>query len=229
MVEQVSQAENDRAVMLAGVAHDLRTPLARMRLRAEMMDDARLRDGVVRDVDSMSHVVDQFLVFAHGGADRSEPVPVDEACERMARSYRAVAPNAPPVQTRLTAGAGFLLPTATLDRILSNLLDNAHAYGAPPVLIETARTQAGYLLSVSDSGGGIAPRDLAVATRPFVRLDPARGGNGHSGLGLAIVERLVLRLGGACEIGNRPEGGLRVAMTFPFDAVPKDDLRAPGA
>ena len=182
MVEQVSQAESDRAVMLAGVAHDLRTPLARMRLRAEMMDDARLRDGVVRDVDSMSHIVDQFLVFAHGGSDRSEPVPVDQACERIARSYRAVAPNAPTVQTRLDADPGFRLPTATLDRILSNLLDNAHAYGAPPVLVETARTPAGYVLSVSDSGGGIAPRDLAAATRPFVRLDPARGGNGHSGL-----------------------------------------------
>lgn len=229
MVEQVSQAESDRAVMLAGVAHDLRTPLARMRLRAEMMDDARLRDGVVRDVDSMSHIVDQFLAFAHGGADRSEPVPVDQTCERIARSYRAVAPNAPAVQTRLTADAGFRLPTATLDRILSNLLDNAHAYGAPPVLVETARTPTGYVLSVSDSGGGIAPRDLAAATRPFVRLDPARGGNGHSGLGLAIVERLVLRLGGTCEIGNRPEGGLRVAMTFPFDAVPKDELHAQAA
>ncbi|KWN20373.1 histidine kinase [Burkholderia territorii] len=229
MVEQVSQAESDRAVMLAGVAHDLRTPLARMRLRAEMMDDARLRDGVVRDVDSMSHIVDQFLVFAHGGADRSEPVPVDQTCERIARSYRAVAPNAPAVQTRLSADEGFRLPTATLDRILSNLLDNAHAYGAPPVLVETARTPTGYVLSVSDSGGGIAPRDLAAATRPFVRLDPARGGNGHSGLGLAIVERLVLRLGGTCEIGNRPEGGLRVAMTFPFDAIPKDDLHAQAA
>ncbi|WP_310731435.1 sensor histidine kinase, partial [Burkholderia pseudomultivorans] len=102
-------------------------------------------------------------------------------------------------------------------------LDNAHAYGAPPVLVETARTPAGYVLAVSDHGGGIAPRDLAAATRPFVRLDPARGGNGHSGLGLAIVERLVLRLGGTCEIGNRPEGGLRVAMTFPFDVVPKGE------
>ncbi|WP_432206934.1 ATP-binding protein, partial [Burkholderia pyrrocinia] len=77
--------------------------------------------------------------------------------------------------------------------------------------------------------GGIALRDLAVATRPFVRLDPARGGNGHSGLGLAIVERLVLRLGGACDIGNRPEGGLRVAMTFPFEVVPKDEPHAQAA
>ncbi|WDD94903.1 ATP-binding protein [Burkholderia sp. FERM BP-3421] len=226
MVQQVSGAENDRAVMLAGVAHDLRTPLARMRLRAEMMDDARLRDGVVRDVDSMSHIVDQFLVFAHGGADRSEVVEVDQACERVARTYRAVAPNAPAVRTELNAGPGFRLPTASLDRILSNLLDNAHAYGAPPVTIATARTPEGYALTVSDHGKGIAPRDLADASRPFVRLDPARGGNGHSGLGLAIVERLVQRTGGACEIGNREEGGLQITMTFPLDVMSKEAPQA---
>lgn len=229
MVEQVSRAENDRAVMLAGVAHDLRTPLARMRLRAEMMDDARLRDGIVRDVDSMTHIVDQFLVFAHGGTDSSEPVQVDRACERIARTYRAVAPKAPTVETRLQSDPAFRLPTATLERILSNLLDNAHAYGAPPVIVETRRTPTGYTLSVSDHGGGIAPRDLAAATRPFVRLDPARGGNGHSGLGLAIVERLVLRLGGTCEIGNLPEGGLRVTMSFPFDVLPKGEDHARAA
>jgi two-component system osmolarity sensor histidine kinase EnvZ len=114
----------------------------------------------------------------------------------------------------LSAGAGFRLPTATLDRILANLLDNAHAYGAPPVVVKTARTAEGWLLSVSDHGQGIAPQDLFHASRPFVRLDPARGGNGHSGLGLAIVERLVRRLGGICDIGNSAEGGLRVAMTF---------------
>lgn len=81
-------------------------------------------------------------------------------------------------------------------------------------------------MCIRDSGKGIAPRDLADATRPFVRLDPARGGNGHSGLGLAIVERLVQRTGGTCEIGNREEGGLRVAMTFAFDVVPKAEPQA---
>lgn len=229
MVEQVSRAENDRAVMLAGVAHDLRTPLARMRLRAEMMDDARLRDGVVRDVDSMSHIVDQFLVFANGGADRSEVVEVDPTCERIARTYRAVAPNAQPVEIALATGPGFRLPTATLDRILSNLLDNAHAYGAPPVRIATERGAEGYVLTVSDGGKGIAQRDLADATRPFVRLDPARGGNGHSGLGLAIVERLVQRTGGQCRIGNQEQGGLRIEMVFPFDVVPKPEREHVGA
>jgi two-component system osmolarity sensor histidine kinase EnvZ len=217
MVREVSQSESDRAVMLAGVAHDLKTPLARLRLRAEMMDDEKTRDGVVRDVDSMAHIVDQFLVFAHDRPDGSEPVAVDQQCERVARAYRAVAPGADTVRLKLEAGPGFVLPAATLDRLLSNLLDNAHAYGAPPIVIETRREAKGWVLSVSDHGKGIAPDDLIKASRPFVRLDPARGGSGHSGLGLAIVERLARRAGGECEIGNQVDGGLRVAMTFPFD------------
>ncbi|SEA56733.1 ATP-binding protein [Paraburkholderia sartisoli] len=221
MVQEVASTENDRAVMLAGVAHDLKTPLARLRLRAELMDEAKVRDGVVRDVDSMAHIVDQFLVFAHDGADRSEPVEVDTQCERVVRTYRAVAAGAPAVQTALNAGPGFRLPAATLDRILSNLLDNAHAYGAPPIVVETARTSAGFTLAVYDNGNGIAAHDLINASRPFVRLDPARGGNGHSGLGLAIVERLVRRLGGEWDIGNHEGRGLRVLMSFAFDVLPR--------
>ncbi|GAB7522421.1 ATP-binding protein [Paraburkholderia sp. 2C] len=219
MVQEVARTENDRAVMLAGVAHDLKTPLARLRLRAEMMEEPKMRDGVVRDVDSMTHIVDQFLVFAHDGADRSEPVEVDAQCERVVRSYRAVAPGSSAVQTDLGAGPGFRLPAATLDRILSNLLDNAHAYGAPPVVVATSRAVDGYSLSISDNGSGIAAQDLINAARPFVRLDPARGGNGHSGLGLAIVERLVRRAGGTWEIGNHDGRGLRVMMKFPLEAV----------
>ncbi|WP_090686825.1 ATP-binding protein [Paraburkholderia phenazinium] len=221
MVQEVARTENDRAVMLAGVAHDLKTPLARLRLRAEMMDEAKVRDGVVRDVDSMTHIVEQFLVFAHDGADRSEPVEVDAQCERVVRSYRAVAAGSSSVLTDLKAGPDFLLPAATLDRILSNLLDNAHAYGAPPVVVATARTSTGFTLSVQDNGSGIAAQDLINASRPFVRLDPARGGNGHSGLGLAIVERLVRRAGGEWELGNYGGRGLRVLMTFPFEVVPR--------
>jgi two-component system osmolarity sensor histidine kinase EnvZ len=211
MVQEVAQTENDRAVMLAGVAHDLKTPLARLRLRAEMMDEVKMRDGVVRDVDSMTHIVEQFLVFAHDGADRSEAVEVDAQCERVVRSYRAVAAGAPTVQTDLNAGPGFLLPAATLDRILSNLLDNAHAYGAPPVTVTTARTPQGFTLAVSDNGSGIAAQDLINASRPF----------GHSGLGLAIVERLVRRAGGEWDIGNHDGRGLRVLMSFPFEVVPR--------
>jgi two-component system osmolarity sensor histidine kinase EnvZ len=219
MVKEVERTEKDRAVMLAGVAHDLKTPLARLRLRAEMMDEQKVRDGVVRDVESMAHIVDQFLVFAHDGADRSEPVEVDEQCERIARNYRTVGGETLAIERRFKAGPDFRLPTATLDRVVANLLDNAHAYGAPPVVIETSRDAEGYTLTVSDHGKGIADQDLTQASRPFVRLDPARGGNGHSGLGLAIVERLVRRAGGEIAIGNGESGGLAVRMSFPFEVV----------
>lgn len=220
MVKEVERTEHDRAVMLAGVAHDLKTPLARLRLRAELMDEASARDGVVRDVDSMAHIVDQFLVFAHDGADRSEPVEVDEQCERIVRNFRSMR-EAAPVQMQLSAGSEFRLPAATLERVVSNLLDNAHAYGAPPVVIETSRGVDSYTLTVRDHGQGIDAQDLMRASRPFVRLDPARGGNGHSGLGLAIVERLVRRAGGELQIGNGEGegGGLAVRMTFAFEVV----------
>jgi two-component system, OmpR family, osmolarity sensor histidine kinase EnvZ len=219
MVKEVERTEKDRAVMLAGVAHDLKTPLARLRLRAEMMDEQKVRDGVVRDVDSMAHIVDQFLVFAHDGADRSEPVEVDDQCERIARNYRTVGGEMLAIERRFRAGPEFRLPAATLERVVSNLLDNAHAYGAPPVVIETSRGAHSYTLTVRDHGKGISDQDLTQASRPFVRLDPARGGNGHSGLGLAIVERLVRRAGGEIAIGNGESGGLAVSMAFPFEVV----------
>ncbi len=74
---------------------------------------------------------------------------------------------------------------------------------------------------MSDHGKGIAPDDLIKASRPFVRLDPECGVSGHSGLGLAIVDRLARRVGGECEISNRTEGGLRVVITLPFDLATK--------
>lgn len=216
MVENISQADSNRQIMLAGVAHDLKTPLARLRLRAELLEEAKLRDGVVRDVDSLTHIVEQFLAFAHDGGDQSMPVSVDERCEWIYRNYRAALPEGGRIVRSLRAGPDFVLPTATLDRLLSNLLDNALAYGAPPISIETARQHNVWQLIIADRGPGISPNDLREASRPFVRLDPARGGNGHSGLGLAIVERLVRRVGGTCDISNGHEGGLQATLTFPL-------------
>jgi len=103
--------------------------------------------------------------------------------------------------------------------VVSNLLNNAYAYGAPPVVIDSERGADGFSLTVRDHGKGISDQDLTQASRPFVRLDPARGGNGHSGLGLAIVERLVRRAGGELAISNGESGGLAVCMTFAFDVV----------
>jgi two-component system osmolarity sensor histidine kinase EnvZ len=101
-----------------------------------------------------------------------------------------------------------------LDRIVGNLVDNAYAYGKPPVCIATSRTPDGFLLVVEDQGDGIPEDDKERATLPFVRLDPARGGNAHSGLGLAIVDRLVRQAGGKLNLVNADGGGFRVEMLF---------------
>lgn len=226
MVADISQNESDRGIMLAGVAHDLKAPLARLRLRAEMVDDTKQRDGFVRDVDSLSHIVDQFLVFAHDGADQSPRQSVDEHCERFARNYQSAWPARAPLQLDLDAGDQCMLSAATLDRLLSNLVENAYNYGAPPVTIATGKQGAEWFVSVSDNGNGIPDADITTASRPFVRLDPARGGNAHCGLGLAIVERLARRAGGRCLLTNQPTGGLRVELRFPSEK-PRESPPAP--
>lgn len=126
MVSNLAQTDNDRNVMLAGVAHDLRTPLARLRLRAEMLDE----------------------------------------CDRIARNYRAVWPSADAVRADLRAGPHFVLPAATLERVLSNLLDNAQAYGAPPMVIKTARTTRGFTLRSATRVAAFRPRIWSMQAVP---------------------------------------------------------------
>jgi two-component system osmolarity sensor histidine kinase EnvZ len=112
-----------------------------------------------------------------------------------------------------------MLPTVDIDRILSNLVENALTYGEPPVEIATRAHGEHYELVVRDHGAGVSEPDLDRVLRPFVRLDPARGGTSHSGLGLAIVHRLVRHHGGTLQISNAADGGLVIAMRFPKRSV----------
>jgi two-component system osmolarity sensor histidine kinase EnvZ len=104
-----------------------------------------------------------------------------------------------------------------LDRLVTNLVDNALEHGAPPVDISTGKRNGEWFITVRDYGDGIPPERLDDARKPFVRLDPARAGDGHCGLGLAIVGRLAHELGGRCDIGNAAEGGLTVRIVIPMD------------
>ncbi|KAI3592523.1 Two-component system sensor histidine kinase [Cupriavidus sp. U2] len=216
MVADLFRIDQERNTMLAGIAHDLKTPLARLRLRAEMLSDPKAAAGVTRDVDSMSAIVEQFLTFAQSSEPTARPVPVDKRIGELAASLQEQDRQ---VVLELTAGDGFRMIATQLDRIIGNLVDNAYAYGAPPVYVATSRTAEGWCLTVEDQGPGIPADAIERVTMPFVRLDPARGGNAHSGLGLAIVDRLVRQGGGRLTISNRDEGGLRVEMVFPFTAM----------
>lgn len=216
MVADLVRIDQERNTMLAGIAHDLKTPLARLRLRAEMLSDPKAAAGVTRDVESMSSIVEQFLTFAQSSEPTARPVPVDKRIGELAASLQEQDRQ---VVLELGAGDGFRMIATQLDRIIGNLVDNAYAYGAPPVYVATARTGEGWRLTVEDQGPGIPNEAIERVTMPFVRLDPARGGNAHSGLGLAIVDRLVRQGGGRLAITNREEGGLRVEMVFPFAAM----------
>jgi two-component system osmolarity sensor histidine kinase EnvZ len=211
---ELAQLESDRAVMLAGVAHDLRAPLTRIRARAEIVSDASLALGFMRDAASLSQIVDQFLDFARRDGDASPLTEVDAFCRQHWDTLDGL-PGAADVRLTLSAGAAFRLPLTDLDRIVSNLIDNALTHGAAPVeLITAAAPGGGWVLSVRDHGAGIASAQLSQVTRPFVRLDPSRGGS-HCGLGLAIVQNLALRHHAALGLENGPHGGLHVTLTFP--------------
>lgn len=218
MTRELADAERERAVMLASIAHDLRTPLTRMQVRADLLTDPEDRDGFLRDTDSMSRVITQFLDFARESPESSPMTSVDAYCRRDytdALSPSGAADTDALVTLDLRAGGDFMLPIVDIDRILSNLVENALTYGEPPVELVTRAHDGHYELVVRDHGPGVSEPDLDRVLRPFVRLDSARGGTMHSGLGLAIVRRLVRHHGGALELSNAADGGFVVAMSFP--------------
>ncbi len=214
MAEDLRKLDADRALLLAGVSHDLRTPLARLRLGTEMMSDASLRDGMIQDIEDMDRIIGQFISFVRdSGNEPDEQVDlsemIDGICERYRRLGHAIAANLaplPPVRVKPTA----------MQRLIGNLLDNALRHGAGPVEIRISGAQGKIALSVLDHGPGIPEAELERMKQPFTQLDAARsGGKGNSGLGLAIVERIARLHGGEFTLANRPEGGLEARVEWP--------------
>ncbi|RWB52217.1 MAG: HAMP domain-containing protein [Mesorhizobium sp.] len=253
MMRRLNEAGDDQAVMLAGVAHDLKAPLTRLKLRASVLVAESERAGLIRDVDSLTNIVQQFLEFAGQSADAGPPVVVDGFLREQfsdsgndgngdtksahasdsdnpgargndSANSASAAPDHDASDTSdearlftldLRAGPSFTLPRTLLDRLVTNLVENALEHGAPPVEISTARRDGRWLISVRDHGGGIPDDRIAAAMKPFVRLDAARGGEGHCGLGLAIVARLAHDRGGCCHVRNHAKGGLEVCIELP--------------
>lgn len=219
MAADLQHADAERAVMLAGVSHDLRTPLARIRLGVEMLDeriDPTLRDGMVQDVEEIDTVVNQFLDFARGSSGESVTPASDlnaiagRVCERCRRQGQTVT---------LRAGALPPLPLRELavERCIANLVSNALRHAQSPVEIETALEGRFAVVVVLDRGPGIPAAEIERMLRPFTRLDVARGRSG-SGLGLAIVDRIARLHGGRVELAARPGGGLAARVLLPLHA-----------
>jgi two-component system osmolarity sensor histidine kinase EnvZ len=215
MSEHLEQVERERALMLAGVSHDLRTPLAKLRLCTEMLrmhGEADLLDTMSRSIEAADRIIGQFVAYARIGSDEDE-----QLCDlgEIVRSVVAETGMATICRLQLKALEPLAVRPVALRRALANLLENARHYAPGMVDIELGESAGEIQLRVLDRGPGIPEEEQARVRQPFVRLDVARGRSSGTGLGLAIAERIAHLHGGRLELGSREGGGLIVTLHLP--------------
>jgi two-component system osmolarity sensor histidine kinase EnvZ len=219
MAERLAKIEAERALMLAGISHDLRTPLARLRLETELsVSDPQTRELMVADIEQLDDIIDKFLDYARPEPTDLGPVLLSGVISRCITPWR----NNARLQITVDVGEDLQVQAepVELGRVLSNLLENARRYGQSPAdgitRVEiVARVHDGWvLLRVRDQGLGVSDETLKNLTQPFFRGDAARTAATGSGLGLAIVERSVQRMGGTFSVFNNSAGGLMALMKF---------------
>lgn len=219
MLEQLALAESERREMLAGLTHDLRAPLARLRVRLALLENDTERAGLTRDAEDMERIVAQCLIFLRSDEPASVPAApllfADAVSNEVARHRELGRPVEMQVDEAAQAMQVAITP-GNLQRLLDNLIDNALQHGAPPVEVKIAASGKQWVsLSVADHGAGIAHSDRELALKAFAQIEPARATQGSCGLGLAIVRRIVEGGGGEMALDAAPDGGLLVVVRLP--------------
>jgi two-component system osmolarity sensor histidine kinase EnvZ len=213
MAEQLSKIEQDRVIMLAGISHDLRTPLARLRLETEMsVADPEARAHMAADITQLDAIIDKFLDYARPDPAQLAPVSLNAIVE--AAVYAVADYDDLRITVTMPDNLNVLADEVELLRVLSNLIENARRYGKTPetgiALVDIAAKERDQwvLIKVRDHGQGVSAEMLPKLTRPFFRGDAARTAATGAGLGLAIVEKTVQRMGGIFGLANTASGGL---------------------
>jgi two-component system osmolarity sensor histidine kinase EnvZ len=221
MIGRLRQYDRDRAVMLAGVAHDLRAPLTRLRLQLDLEDSPR-RPAMTANLNDIESIIDQFLAFAQDGElDRPVRANLPLLVEEIVAPYRLqLATIDIPEDETLEAD----VRPASLRRAIGNLIDNAIEYGEAPITISCRRIDGQAVIRVADGGPGIPADSIAEALRPFSRLDTARPGKGHCGLGLAIADRVAAAQGTLSLKPGSPRG-LVAELSLPLASGLPDPAR----
>lgn len=230
----LNQAQKERTIMLAGISHDLRTPLTRMRLTAEMLPDDFFREGLIYDIEDMDAILEQFISFMKDGSD--EPV----SLTNLDTIFNEIMVQFAPMKFIYQSECDKVVPVRpmSIKRLVINLVNNAKRYGKPPIylsatvvptFIETVEedsdvvsesvvnkeAQEQLMICVRDCGDGVADDHLERIMQPFERGETARTTQG-SGLGLAIVDRITRLHHGTVEAINHPDGGLQVCVRIPL-------------
>ena len=211
MRARIKRYLHQRTEMLAGVSHDLRTPLTRMKLSVAMMPEGEDRAALDADIKDMERMLEGYLDFVRDAQDDDRDiVAIEELASSLKKERERVGQKLDlAIERDLTVDAG----AVSLKRALSNLIGNAFAHGQR-VCLKGHRAAGLVLLSVEDDGPGIPVEDRERALQPFERLDPSRSTSG-TGLGLSIVADIAKRHGGSLELGTSELGGLRATLRLP--------------
>lgn len=218
MASGIRQLEQDRALLMAGVSHDLRTPLTRIRLASEMMaeQDSWIREGIINDIEDMNAIIDQFIDYLrHHKQEELQYINVNDLLAETVQAEKVqqrqlitrLDPQLPPIWCRRIA----------IKRVLNNLLENALRYSEGDIEISSGyeRSQKQIYLEIRDHGPGIPEHKMQAMFSPFVQGDEARG-SGGSGLGLAIIKKIIDMHQGQIRLHNHARGGLVVTVMLPL-------------
>ena len=213
MAERLAKVEEERALMLAGISHDMRTPLARLRLETELsVPDTEAQRAMAADIDQLDDIIDKFLGYARPDHAELEAVLLAPIISKCITPFRSASHMA--IGVRVPEDLLVLADAVELGRVVSNLLENARRYGQSAqdgishVEIDAQTRENRAILRIRDQGPGVPAEQLEHLTKPFFRGNTARTSALGSGLGLAIVERAIARMGGKFEVSNQPQGGL---------------------
>ncbi|MCZ4338175.1 two-component system sensor histidine kinase EnvZ [Shewanella colwelliana] len=212
----MQQLEQDRALLMAGISHDLRTPLTRIRLASEMMveEDQYLKDGIVHDIEDMDAIINQFIAYIRQDQESvREQGQINALIEDVAQ---AEANREGQIIVELANCPEIPMQAVAIKRILSNLVENAFRYGDGWIKLSSYYDGRRVGFSVEDNGPGIPSAQIPNLFQPFTQGDTARGSVG-SGLGLAIIKRIVDRHQGKVVLTNRQEGGLHAQVWLPLE------------
>ncbi|SET39467.1 two-component system sensor histidine kinase EnvZ [Thalassotalea agarivorans] len=217
MSEGIKRLEEDRNLLMAGISHDLRTPLTRIRLSSEMMSeqDDYLKEGIEKDIDDMNAIIDQFIDYIRTDTDDiTEEVDINRLINDVVDSEQlpdreiiVIPKKCPLIKIKYLA----------IKRVLANLIQNAMRHTDGKITVESGVDvkQNTVYLAVLDEGTGIPEQEIERLFQPFTQGDTARGSEG-SGLGLAIIKRIVKMHSGEVILRNRPEGGLEARVLLPI-------------
>ena len=218
MLDALEESKQVQQTLLAGLPHDLKSPLARMWLRLEMTDDQALQEGMRNDVQDMQRMIDQFIGYVRGsdpGTYTFSKLNLNTWIDERVSSWEGA--GSPVFLKRLPPHKVFVNADGlALGRLVDNLISNALKHGQPPVEVHVRTHQQQVVISVCDRGEGIPLERRTEALRAFSRLDSARTKTGSVGLGLALADIIAKAHHGTLELGSSESGGLRVDITLPL-------------